>query len=146
MWYIITISKNYYYLKKGRDRMIYLILMGLLSIGIALFAVQNSMAVEINFMFWTFTTSLVLVILGCFVSGIILGGLWILKIKTKNYLRRRKNKEYIAELERQVKELEEKVGMQRHIEQQKVSVSGRDPEAEKIVQEIIKANQKKNER
>jgi uncharacterized integral membrane protein len=120
--------------------------MGLLSIGIALFAVQNSMAVEINFMFWTFTTSLVLVILGCFVSGIILGGLWILKIKTKNYLRRRKNKEYIAELERQVKELEEKVGMQRHIEQQKVSVSGRDPEAEKIVQEIIKANQKKNER
>ena len=63
--------------------MIYLILMGLLSIGIALFAVQNSMAVEINFMFWTFTTSLVLVILGCFVSGIILGGLWILKIKTK---------------------------------------------------------------
>ena len=126
--------------------MIYLILMGLLSIGIALFAVQNSMSVEINFMFWTFTTSLVLVILGCFVAGILLAGLWILKIKTKNYLRRRKNKEYIAQLENQVKELEEKVGMQRHVDQQKVNVSGRDPEAERIVQEIINANQKKNPR
>jgi uncharacterized integral membrane protein len=120
--------------------------MGLLSIGIALFAVQNSMSVEINFMFWTFTTSLVLVILGCFVAGILLAGLWILKIKTKNYLRRRKNKEYIAQLENQVKELEEKVGMQRHVDQQKVKVSGRDPEAERIVQEIINANQKKNPR
>lgn len=126
--------------------MIYLILMGLLSIGIALFAVQNAMAVEISFMFWTFTTSLVLVILGCFVAGILLAGLWILKIKTKNYLRRRKNKEYIGELENHVKELEEKLGMQRHVEQQKVSLSGRDPDAERIVQDIIKANQNKIER
>ncbi len=124
--------------------MIYLILMGLLSIGVALFAVQNSMAVEISFMFWTFTTSLVLVILGCFVAGILLGGLWILKIKTTNYLKRRKNKEHIETLEGKVKELEEKLGMQRHVEQQKVA--GRDPDAEKIVQDIINANQRKNER
>ena len=44
----------------------FLILVILLCIIVALFAVQNAVAVSLNFVFWSFQASLVLVILGSF--------------------------------------------------------------------------------
>lgn len=48
----------------------FLILFILLSIVVALFAIQNAVAVSLNFAVWTFTSSLVLVILGSFLMGL----------------------------------------------------------------------------
>ncbi len=101
--------------------MLYLILSGLVCIAVALFAIQNAMAVEVTFLAWTFTTSLVLVIFSCFLAGVVLAGLWVLKIKAAHYLQNRKAKDYIKTLEGEKKDLQEKLDMQMHAQRQGVN-------------------------
>lgn len=101
--------------------MLYLVLSGLVCISVALFAIQNAMTVEVTFLAWTFTTSLVLVIFSCFFAGIFLACLWGLKIKAAHYLKDRKTKEHIKKLEAEKAEVMEQLEMHKHTERQQAA-------------------------
>ncbi|NCD08259.1 MAG: LapA family protein [Negativicutes bacterium] len=89
------------------DNMAYLILMLVVSVAVALFAVQNAMMVDVSFMAWKFSTSLVVVIICSLLAGIIISLFWLLKMKTQNYLQFKKMREQIAELENKNSKLAE---------------------------------------
>ena len=61
--------------------MLYVILMGIIALLVAIFALQNAMAVEVSFLFWHFSMSLALIILGYLLAGFFLASLWTLKVK-----------------------------------------------------------------
>ena len=92
----------------------YLLFTRLISIGVALFAVQNAVSVVLNFFMWSFSTSLVMVILGSFFFGVLVGVLYLLMVKARHYLQDKKMKEEIARLENEKKGLEERIAMLQH--------------------------------
>jgi putative membrane protein len=81
--------------------MLYLIVMGIMALCIAIFAVQNAVMVEVSFLFWHFSMSLALIILGSLVIGFMISGLIALKVKTTHYMKERKLKGEIKELKQQ---------------------------------------------
>lgn len=94
--------------------MTFFILMIIISMGVALFAVQNPVTVSLNFVFWSFSTSLVLVILGSFLLGLIAATFFMLMMKAKHYLADKKMREDMAALQAENKRLEEKIAMLQH--------------------------------
>ena len=58
----------------------FLILVIIICMIVALFAVQNAVAVSLNFVFWSFSASLVLVILGAFLMGVLVATCFLLTI------------------------------------------------------------------
>lgn len=84
----------------------FVILMIIISMGVALFAVQNPVSVSLNFVLWSFTTSLVLVILGSFLMGLIVATFFMLMMKAKHYLADKKQREDMAKLEAENKRLQ----------------------------------------
>ena len=94
-----------------------LILVILLSIIVAIFAVQNAVAVSLNFIFWSFTSSLVLVILGAFLIGVLVATWFLLAMKAKHYLQDKKMQEEIIKLQTENKRLEERIAMLQHTQQ-----------------------------
>ena len=50
--------------------MLYAIIMGIIALFIAIFALQNAAAVEVSFLVWHFSLSLALIILGCLLLGL----------------------------------------------------------------------------
>ena len=52
--------------------MLYAIIMGIIALFIAIFALQNAAAVEVSFLVWHFSLSLALIILGCLLLGFLL--------------------------------------------------------------------------
>ena len=95
----------------------FLILTIIISIGVALFAIQNAVAVTLNFFIFTFDTSLVMVILGSFLMGVLVATCYMLKQKAQHYLQDKKLHEQIANLEKNVQNLEEKNKMLMHNQQ-----------------------------
>lgn len=91
-----------------------LILVILVSIIVALFAVQNAVAVSLNFVFWSFTSSLVLVILGSFLMGVLVATCFLLAMKARHYLQDKKLQEQITALQSEKKRLEERINMLQH--------------------------------
>ena len=79
--------------------MLYVILMGLIALFIAIFALQNSTPVEISFLVWHFSMSLALIILGCLLLGFVFASLMTLKIKAGHYMKDRKLKNQLRNLE-----------------------------------------------
>ena len=59
----------------------FLILVIIICMIVALFAVQNAVAVSLNFVFWSFSASLVLVILGAFLMGVLVATCFLLTMK-----------------------------------------------------------------
>ncbi|HIU64875.1 MAG TPA: LapA family protein [Candidatus Avacidaminococcus intestinavium] len=100
--------------------MVYLIFMLLISLAVALFAVQNAMSVDVTFMTWSFTTSLVMVIILSLLAGIIIALFWLLKQKTTNYMQVKKLKEQIDELENKNSKLVEENNMLMHTQKQRL--------------------------
>ena len=94
-----------------------LILVILLSIIVAIFAVQNAVAVSLNFIFWSFSSSLVLVILGSFLIGVLVATCFLLDMKAKHYLQDKKTQEEITKLQTENKRLEERIAMLQHTQQ-----------------------------
>ena len=94
-----------------------LILVILLSIIVAIFAVQNAVAVSLNFIFWSFSSSLVLVILGSFLIGVLVATCFLLAMKAKRYLQDKKTQEEITRLQTENKRLEERIAMLQHTQQ-----------------------------
>lgn len=76
-----------------------LIFVIILSIIVALFAVQNAVTVSLNFIFWSFSSSLVLVIMGSFLMGVLVATCFLLAMKAKHYLRDKKMQEEMQKLE-----------------------------------------------
>lgn len=103
--------------------MAYLVLMLMVSVAVALFAVQNAMVVDVNFMAWKFSTSLVMVILLSVLSGIIITLFWLLKMKTQNYIQLKKLKDQIGELEDKNVRLKEENDMLMHTQKQKLQAA-----------------------
>lgn len=92
----------------------YLLFTVLVSIVVALFAVQNAVGVALNFFVWSFQSSLVIVILGSFLLGILVAGCYLLMVKARHYMLERKLNDEIAKLQREKKTLEEQVAMLMH--------------------------------
>lgn len=91
-----------------------LILVIVLSMVVALFAVQNAMTVSLSFVFWSFSASLVLVIFGAFLMGVLVALCFMLAMKAKHYLQDKKLREEMAQLQAENKRLEEQVAMLQH--------------------------------
>jgi uncharacterized integral membrane protein len=108
--------------RKGCGTMIYVIIMCLVSLCVALFAVQNSMAVAVTFLAWNFITSLVMVILSSFAAGLLIAFCWGLKLKTQHYLHERKRQEQVAHLEEEKNKLQEEIAMLMHTQKQRLAV------------------------
>lgn len=106
-----------------------LILVIILSIIVAIFAVQNAVAVSLNFIFWSFTSSLVLVILGSFLIGVLVATGFLLTMKAKHYLQDKKMQEEILKLQTENKRLEERIAMLQHTQQLHDQAAGGGKEA-----------------
>lgn len=79
--------------------MLYGILMGLIALFIAIFALQNATPVEVSFLAWHFSMSLALIIMGCLLLGFAFASLLTLKIKASHYMKDRKLKNQLRDLE-----------------------------------------------
>lgn len=91
-----------------------LILVIVLSMVVALFAVQNAVTVSLSFVFWSFSASLVLVIFGAFLMGVLVAMCFMLAMKAKHYLQDKKLHEEMAQLQAENKRLEEQIAMLQH--------------------------------
>mgnify|MGYP001151714393 FL=1 len=92
----------------------FLILVIIICMIVALFAVQNAVAVSLNFVFWSFSASLVLVILGAFLMGVLVATCFLLTMKAKHYLKDKKMREEMQQLEAENKRLQERIAMLQH--------------------------------
>lgn len=92
----------------------FLILVIIICMIVALFAVQNAVAVSLNFVFWSFSASLVLVILGAFLMGVLVATCFLLTMKAKHYLKEKKMREEMQQLQAENKRLQERVAMLQH--------------------------------
>lgn len=92
----------------------FLIVVILVSIIVALFAVQNAVAVPLNFVFWSFSSSLVIVVLGAFLLGVLVATCFLLAMKARHYLQDKKLREEIFNLQNENKRLEERIAMLQH--------------------------------
>ncbi len=101
--------------------MIYVIIMCIVSLCVALFAVQNSMTVAVTFLAWNFTTSLVMVILSSLIAGLLIAFCWGLKLKTQHYLHDRKRQEQITNLEDENVKLQEEIKMLMYTQKQRLA-------------------------
>jgi uncharacterized integral membrane protein len=88
---------------------IYMIIMAILALLVAIFALQNTMVVELSFLAWSFTTNLVVVIIGAAVMGMIIASLWGLKLKAQHMWRNMKKNNEISGLEEERNLLRKKV-------------------------------------
>ena len=92
----------------------FIILTAVISIGVAIFAIQNAMSVPVNFFIWHGDASLVLVILGSFLAGILVATFYLLMVKARHFLATKKLEDEIYNLKRDKKTLEERVNMLMH--------------------------------
>lgn len=92
----------------------FLILVIIICMIVALFAVQNAVAISLNFVFWSFSASLVLVILGAFLMGVLVATCFLLTMKAKHYLKDKKMREEMQQLQAENKRLQERVAMLQH--------------------------------
>ncbi|MDX9870991.1 MAG: LapA family protein [Clostridia bacterium] len=88
---------------------IYLISALIFSLLVATFAVQNTEVVSINFLTWSFSVSLVLVLLGAAVAGALVLYFFGLFKQVGAWMKIRQLNHRKDELEKQVKKLEEKL-------------------------------------
>lgn len=89
--------------------MLYMILMAVVALGVAVFALQNTMIVELSFLSWTFSANLVLVILLSALAGMVIILCWALKMKAQHIWRTMKLNNQISTLEQDREILRDKV-------------------------------------
>lgn len=85
--------------------MLYLILIFILSFGVAVVAIQNSMPVQLTFFVWSFDSNLIVVVILSVIAGLLIAALWGMKMKAQHYLKNRKLTGRIHELEKENKSL-----------------------------------------
>lgn len=92
----------------------YLFFTLIISVVVALFAVQNAVSVPLNFIIWTMETSLVIVILGSALLGALATLFFTLMMKAKHYLKDKKTREDLESLKKENGKLREEVAMLMH--------------------------------
>lgn len=108
----------------------YLLFTLIISIIVAVFAVQNAADVTVGFLMWTVQTSLVVVILGAALLGALAMGFFTLMLKAKHYLYNKSLKFEIDQLKKEnAKLLKEEKEMLMH--------SQRNKELEKPAEEAV---------
>ena len=85
----------------------YLLFTLIISIIVAVFAVQNAADVTVGFLMWTVQTSLVVVILGAALLGALAMGFFTLMLKAKHYLYNKSLKFEIDQLKKENAKLKE---------------------------------------
>lgn len=95
-------------------KMPYLFFTLIISVIVAMFAVQNAVSVSLNFAVWTMQTSLVIVILGSALLGALAALFFTLMMKAKHYLQDKKLREELAGLKKDNDKLREEVAMLMH--------------------------------
>ena len=98
----------------GDDVMPYLFFTLVISIVVAVFAVQNAADVTVGFLMWTVQTSLVVVILGAALLGAVAMGFFTMMIKAKHYLYDKSLKFEIDQLKKENVKLKEEKQMLMH--------------------------------
>lgn len=89
----------------------YLFFTLVISIVVAVFAVQNAADVTVGFLMWTYQTSLVVVILGAALLGATAMGFFTLMLKAKHYLYDKSLKFEIDQLKKENAKLKEEKQM-----------------------------------
>ena len=107
----------------------YLLFTLIISIIVAVFAVQNAADVTVGFLMWTVQTSLVVVILGAALLGALAMGFFTLMLKAKHYLYNKSLKFEIDQLKKENAKLKEEKEMLMH--------SQRNKELEKPAEEAV---------
>lgn len=92
----------------------YLFFTLIISVIVAVFAVQNAVSVSLNFVVWTMQTSLVIVILGSALLGALATLFFTLMMKARHYMQDKKAREEIAVLTKENTKLREEVSMLMH--------------------------------
>jgi putative membrane protein len=83
-----------------------LILSFLMILGITVFALQNGVPLEVNFLLWGFKTSLIAIILGSVLIGAIIVSIFSLPLLIKKHFHEKRLAKQISELEKKSQELE----------------------------------------
>lgn len=83
-----------------------LIISFLLVLGITIFALQNGMPLEVKFLVWGFKTSLVAVILGSLLVGVMIVAVFSLPVLIKRHFREKRLARQFHDLEKKSLELE----------------------------------------
>lgn len=97
----------------------YLLFTLIISIVVAVFAVQNAADVTVGFLMWTVQTSLVVVILGAALLGAVAMGFFTLMLKAKHYLYDKSLKFEIDQLKKENAKLKEEKQMLMHSQRNK---------------------------
>ncbi len=97
----------------------YLLFTLIISIVVAVFAVQNAADVTVGFLMWTYQTSLVVVILGAALLGAVAMGFFTMMIKARHYLYNKSLKFEIDQLKKENAKLKEEKQMLMHNQRNK---------------------------
>lgn len=79
--------------------MLYFILVAIFSVAVALFAIQNATVVTLSFFIWEFKQSLVITIMLSFILGLLVASLFMLAMKTRNFLKNREVQDQMLALQ-----------------------------------------------
>lgn len=89
----------------------YLILTSVVSIVVALLALQNGANTSLNFILWQFEIPLICVILGSFLAGALVSSLILMYSKLQHWVTNHKNNQEIKRLNKQVDDLKANIAL-----------------------------------
>lgn len=89
----------------------YLILTSIISIIVALLALQNGTNTPLNFILWQFDIPLICVILGSFLAGALVSSLILMYSKLQHWFTDYKNNQEIKRLNKQVDDLKANIAL-----------------------------------
>jgi len=91
--------------------MLYIIITSVISIIVAMLALQNGTATPLNFVIWQFEIPLICVILGSFLAGSLVAGSVLLYTKVCHSIKDFKNNREISRLNKQVDDLQKNLAL-----------------------------------
>lgn len=89
----------------------YLIITCIISIGVALLALQNGATTPVNFILWQFEIPLICVILGSFLAGALVSSIVLLYTKFKHLVSDFKSNQEITRLNREIAGLQKNIAL-----------------------------------
>lgn len=91
--------------------MLYIIITSVISIVVALLALQNGTATPLNFVIWQFEIPLICVILGSFLAGSLVSGLVLMYTKICHSIKDFRNNREISRLNKEVDDLQKNLAL-----------------------------------
>lgn len=89
----------------------YIIITSVISIIVALLALQNGIVTPLNFIIWQFETPLICVILGSFLAGALVSSVVLMYTKLRHFIVNYKNDREISRLNKQVEDLQKNIAL-----------------------------------